>query len=225
VRIDDMLPQIAGDPESLVQVFLNLGQNAMQAMPDGGTLEILTTRRRRSRLGYGQFAEVRFRDTGIGIPRDKLKKLFIPFYTTKQKGTGLGLAISHRIVNQHGGTIEVRSTIGQGSTFSVFLPAAEPMPAGKADDITETGRLSSLGALARDDFSPPSASGIRTPKVEAPPAPEVPASEVNAISTTPEMRVESIPPDEESGVRPTPVAPSELGAELGSPAGLGKGVG
>ena len=141
VRIDELLPQIAGDPESLLQVFLNLAQNAVQAMPEGGTLEILTTRRRRSRLGYGQFAEVRFRDTGAGIPRDRLKKLFIPFYTTKQKGTGLGLAISHRIVNQHGGTIEVRSTVGQGSTFSVFLPAAEQVPAHKVEDITETGRL------------------------------------------------------------------------------------
>ncbi len=141
VRIDEQLPQVAGDPESLLQVFLNLGQNALQAMPDGGILEILTTRRRRSRLGYGQFSEVRFRDTGVGIPRDRLKKLFIPFYTTKQKGTGLGLAISHRIINQHGGTIEVRSTIGQGSTFSVFLPAAEPVPSHKIEDITETGRL------------------------------------------------------------------------------------
>jgi two-component system sensor histidine kinase HydH len=150
VRTDDQLPLVAGDPESLLQVFLNLGQNALQAMPDGGTLEVLTTRRRRSRLGYGQFCEVRFRDTGIGIPRDRLKKLFIPFYTTKQKGTGLGLAISHRIINQHGGTIEVRSTIGQGSTFSVFLPAAEPMPAGKVEDITETGKLSSLSSLAAD---------------------------------------------------------------------------
>ena len=154
VLLDDQLPMIAGDPESLMQVFLNLGQNALQAMPDGGTLEILSTRRRRSRLGYGQFAEVRFRDTGVGIPRDRLKKLFIPFYTTKQKGTGLGLAISHRIINQHGGTIEVRSTIGQGSTFSVFLPAAEPVPANKVEDITETGRLSSLGTLARDDATP-----------------------------------------------------------------------
>ena len=168
VRLDEQLPQVAGDPESLMQVFLNLGQNAMQAMPDGGTLEILTTRRRRSRLGYGQFAEVRFRDTGIGIPRDKLKKLFIPFYTTKQKGTGLGLAISHRIINQHGGTIEVRSTIGQGSTFSVFLPAAEPVPAGKIEDITETGRLMAYGALARDGSS----SGIRLPK---PASAEMPA--------------------------------------------------
>jgi len=148
VRTDEQLPMVAGEPESLMQVFLNLGQNALQAMPDGGTLEILTTRRRRSRLGYGQFCEIRFRDTGIGIPRDRLKKLFIPFYTTKQRGTGLGLAISHRIINQHGGTIEVRSTIGQGSTFSVFLPAAEPVPAHKVEDITETGRLT---ALARVD--------------------------------------------------------------------------
>ena len=151
VRLDDHLPQVAGDPESLLQVFLNLGQNALQAMPDGGTLEILTTRRRRSRLGYGQFCEVRFRDTGIGIPRDRLKKLFIPFYTTKQKGTGLGLAISHRIINQHGGTIEVRSTIGQGSTFSVFLPAAEPIPLSKVEDIAETGRFA-----ARNDPTPSS---------------------------------------------------------------------
>jgi signal transduction histidine kinase len=157
VRIDEMLPPIAGDPESLMQVFLNLGQNALHAMPDGGTLEILTTRRRRSRLGYGQFAEVRFRDTGIGIPRDKLKKLFIPFYTTKQKGTGLGLAISHRIVNQHGGTIEVRSTLGQGSTFSVFLPAAEPVATSEVSDITETGGLRSIKPADRSDASPPTA--------------------------------------------------------------------
>ncbi|HTL39081.1 MAG TPA: ATP-binding protein, partial [Kofleriaceae bacterium] len=152
VRTDEQLPQVAGDPDSLLQVFLNLGQNALQAMPEGGTLEILTTRRRRSRLGYGQFCEVRFRDTGHGIPRDRLKKLFIPFYTTKQKGTGLGLAISHRIINQHGGTIEVRSTIGQGSTFSVFLPAAEPVPAAKVEDITETGRLT---PVSDDDQSKP----------------------------------------------------------------------
>jgi hypothetical protein len=143
-------------------------------MPDGGTLEILTTRRRRSRLGYGQFAEVRFRDTGIGIPRDRLKKLFIPFYTTKQKGTGLGLAISHRIVNQHGGTIEVRSTLGQGSTFSVFLPAAEPVATSEVSDITETGGLRPIKPADRSD---------------APPA----AAEPSAVATV-GKQVESIPP-------------------------------
>src|SRR5213079_1614968 len=94
------------------------------------------------------------------------KKLFIPFYTTKQKGTGLGLAISHRIVNQHGGTIEVRSTLGQGSTFSVFLPAAEPVPANKVEDITETGRLTSYANLAKDrsDATPTSSAVSTTAK-------------------------------------------------------------
>ncbi len=131
VRLDDLIPPVAGDPEQLRQVFLNLGLNALQAMEGSGRLEIISTRRRRSRLGYGSFAEVRFRDTGSGIPQDKLRSLFIPFYTTKQHGTGLGLAISQRIVTQHNGLIEVRSTPGRGSTFSVFLPALGPsLPAG-----------------------------------------------------------------------------------------------
>ncbi len=196
VRIDEMLPPIAGDPESLMQVFLNLGQNALHAMPDGGTLEILTTRRRRSRLGYGQFAEVRFRDTGIGIPRDRLKKLFIPFYTTKQKGTGLGLAISHRIVNQHGGTIEVRSTLGQGSTFSVFLPAAEPVATSEVSDITETGGLRPIKPADRSDAPPPA------------------AAEPSAVATV-GKQIESIPPGDSAADAPpvaegdaTPLAPA-----------------
>ena len=134
VRTDDLLPPVAGDPEQLRQVFLNLGLNALQAMPEGGRLEIITTRRRRSRLGYGSFAEVRFRDNGVGIPREKLNNLFIPFFTTKERGTGLGLAISQRIVTQHGGTIEVRSNPGSGSTFSVFLPALGPSLPGKVVD-------------------------------------------------------------------------------------------
>jgi signal transduction histidine kinase len=131
VHYDELLPGVAGDPEQLRQVFLNLGLNALQAMPEGGRLEIITTRRRRSALGYGSFAEVRFRDTGVGIPRDKIRNLFIPFYTTKQRGTGLGLAISQRIVTRHGGAIEVRSNPGKGSTFSVFLPAIDPEVAAK----------------------------------------------------------------------------------------------
>lgn len=135
VTLDELLPPVAGDPEQLRQVFLNLGLNALQAMEGGGTLQIATTRRRRSRLGYGSFAEVRFRDTGVGIPADTIKHLFIPFYTTKQRGTGLGLAICERIVTQHGGAIEVRSSPGRGSTFSVFIPALEaPEPAPDTSD-------------------------------------------------------------------------------------------
>jgi signal transduction histidine kinase len=126
ISLDELIPPVAGDPEQLRQVFLNLGLNAVQAMERGGILEIVTSRRRRSRLGYGSFAEVRFRDTGVGIPAHELKNLFIPFYTTKNRGTGLGLAISQRIVTQHGGAIEARSVPGRGSTFSVYLPALGP---------------------------------------------------------------------------------------------------
>src|SRR6185295_13494528 len=68
------------------------------------------------------FLEVRFRDTGVGIPPGDLRNLFIPFFTTKDKGTGLGLPISQRIIENHGGTIEVRSQPGAGATFTVLLP-------------------------------------------------------------------------------------------------------
>jgi two-component system sensor histidine kinase HydH len=162
VRLDDLLPPVAGDAEQLRQVFLNLGLNALQAMDGGpngpaGMLEIVTTRRRRSRLGYGSFAEVRFRDSGVGIPREKLKNLFIPFFTTKSRGTGLGLAISQRIVTQHGGTIEVRSAPGKGSTFSVFLPALGPsLPAREEDPhAVVTQRMSGFRAGSRDDTPSP----------------------------------------------------------------------
>lgn len=135
MRLDDLIPPVAGDPDQLKQVFLNLGINALHAMSGGmGKLEIITTRRRLSPLGYGSYAEVRFRDTGVGIAPDKLSKLFMPFFTTKNGGTGLGLAISQRIVDQHNGTIEVRSTQGKGSTFSVFFPALGPsLPSRKID--------------------------------------------------------------------------------------------
>jgi two-component system sensor histidine kinase HydH len=156
VRLDDLLPPVAGDAEQLRQVFLNLGLNALQAVEGApgspGTLEIVTTRRRRSRLGYGSFAEIRFRDSGVGIPRDKLKNLFIPFFTTKARGTGLGLAISQRIVTQHGGTIEVRSSPGKGSTFSVFLPALGPALSATDEDphAATTQRVSGFRAGSKD---------------------------------------------------------------------------
>jgi len=213
VRIDEQLPLIAGDPESLMQVFLNLAQNALQAMPEGGTLEILTTRRRRSRLGYGQFCEVRFRDTGIGIPRDRLKKLFIPFYTTKQKGTGLGLAISHRIINQHGGTIEVRSTLGQGSTFSVFLPAAEPV-ANKLDDVVETGRLSRSDATPMPDKQAPDP---QTPVQPGEPGERTAPEEPAAVAASSDG-VEAIPPraPTERSSRTAPAGPAEPPSDTAS---------
>jgi signal transduction histidine kinase/uncharacterized protein with PQ loop repeat len=117
------LPQARADAEQLRQVFLNLLLNALQAMPNGGKMHVSTSLRKATRRGAtAAFLEVRFRDTGVGIPAGDLKNLFVPFFTTKEDGTGLGLPISQRIVENHGGTIEVRSRPGQGSTFIVLLP-------------------------------------------------------------------------------------------------------
>jgi signal transduction histidine kinase len=117
------LPMVRADAEQLRQVFLNLAINAVQAMPNGGRLQVSTSLRRSTRRGAAAaFLEVRFRDTGTGIPVNDVRNLFIPFFTTKEKGTGLGLPISQRIIENHGGTIEVRSQMGAGATFTVLLP-------------------------------------------------------------------------------------------------------
>jgi len=120
---------VHADGEQLRQVFLNLGLNALQAMmsaPANGSphrLLLLTRMRRRARRGEpAQFVEVRFHDSGPGIPETARKNLFIPFFTTKDKGTGLGLPICQRIIQHHGGSIEVKSDPGHGATFTVLLP-------------------------------------------------------------------------------------------------------
>jgi signal transduction histidine kinase len=124
LQLADDLPRARADAEQLRQVFLNLAINAVQAMPSGGKLTISTALRKAGRRSTPML-EVRFRDTGVGIPAQEQKNLFIPFYTTKDKGTGLGLPISQRIIENHGGTIEVRSRVGVGSTFTVVLPLSE----------------------------------------------------------------------------------------------------
>ncbi len=127
------LPRVLADAEQLKQVFINLILNAVQAMPDGGRLKI-RTRRPHAPIELGlsdstprytaDQVEVRFADTGAGIPEDALDRIFIPFYTTKTKGTGLGLAISQRIVKGHGGTIEVQSRLGEGTEFILRFASA-----------------------------------------------------------------------------------------------------
>jgi signal transduction histidine kinase len=130
------LPQITADAEQLKQVFINLALNAVQAMPDGGRLTVRTRRPHAPvelalsdstpRYSADQ-VEVRFADTGAGIPEDALDRIFIPFYTTKTKGTGLGLAICQRIVKGHGGTIEVQSRVGEGTEFILRFPSASAL--------------------------------------------------------------------------------------------------
>jgi len=103
------------DPDRLTQCFLNLCLNGLQAMENGGRLTIS------SFIGNGNFA-IDIKDSGSGISADDLAKIFDPYFTTKTKGTGLGLAIVHKIVEAHQGQVKVRSTLGQGTVFSIILP-------------------------------------------------------------------------------------------------------
>ncbi len=120
VRIDKKLDWTIGkrslDAGMLKQAFLNIVLNAIQAMPGGGVLTVESGIR-------GDAIEVVIRDTGIGIPEENRKKLFSPFFTTKKNGTGLGLAITYRIIQNHRGSIDVKSEQGKGTVFTVKIPA------------------------------------------------------------------------------------------------------
>jgi len=113
------LPPVLGDAAQLQQAVVALATNAIDAMPEGGTLRL-----RAAKSGSRILIEVR--DTGIGIPAENLTKIFDPFFTTKDvgKGTGLGLAVCYGILSDHGGKLDVRSTVGVGTTFTITLPVA-----------------------------------------------------------------------------------------------------
>jgi two-component system nitrogen regulation sensor histidine kinase GlnL len=124
-RYDPEIPALAGDPDRLLQVFLNLTRNGVEAMASGGELTVRTRFERVAPQCGGRAAAVaEVTDRGSGVPPEVQRHLFNPFFTTKDGGTGLGLPISVRIVEEHGGTIEVVSRVGEGSTFRVLLPLA-----------------------------------------------------------------------------------------------------
>ncbi len=111
------------DQDQMKQVFWNLAVNAFDAMPKGGQLTIATGCRKVDVGGRkAEVVEISFHDTGEGIPKNNLGKIFLPFFTTKKRGSGLGLAAVHRIVDLHGGWIKVESQDGQGTRFGVCLP-------------------------------------------------------------------------------------------------------
>jgi two-component system sensor histidine kinase HydH len=163
IKLDlaDELPRAKIDPEQLRQVLMNLVQNAIQAMNARGRVTISTTiRRARSwstsspswhmvpssdRNGpEGETIEISVRDTGPGISQKVLKNLFVPFFTTKDQGTGLGLAISQSIVQNAGGSIQVHTTSGAGTTFTIVLPVADgalatPLPVAASPSLPPTG--------------------------------------------------------------------------------------
>jgi signal transduction histidine kinase len=112
-RLDDV--EFLIDEGLMRQAFNNLLQNALEAMPDGGTMTV--------EAHGGRNLSVIVTDTGTGVTPDTIKKIFLPFFTTKDKGVGLGLALVHKIVLSHGGRIEVESAPGKGTTFTVVIPA------------------------------------------------------------------------------------------------------
>ena len=123
VHHGEHVPMIQVDPDKMKQVFWNLATNALQAMPTGGWVTISTACRRvTSGKRSGDIVEVAVQDTGVGIKKEDLNKIFFPFFTTKQNGSGLGLATAQRIVDQHGGWIRVDSEEGKGARFAVCLP-------------------------------------------------------------------------------------------------------
>jgi signal transduction histidine kinase len=112
---------VLGEESKLEQVCLNILINAIQAMPQGGVARVTV---RRQSGEDGEWAEIVFTDSGVGIPPENIPRLFDPYFTTRSDGTGLGLAIADRIVADHGGAISVTSSPGQGATLTVRLPVA-----------------------------------------------------------------------------------------------------
>jgi two-component system NtrC family sensor kinase len=112
------VPSIAGDPERLQQLFLNLFLNAADAMPDGGVLAVGL------REAGEDEVQIHVADTGTGIPPEDLERIFAPFFTTKEagEGNGLGLMVCKGIISDHGGSIDLASAPGEGTQFEILLP-------------------------------------------------------------------------------------------------------
>jgi PAS domain S-box-containing protein len=134
-RLYDLsLPQLLGDEGKLLQVFINIIRNSLDAMKESKkrVLKIFTKLSdeyvviyrdsRRDKAKKRRWIVVGFEDTGVGIPKSDIDKIFLPFYTKKDSGIGLGLALSKKIIKDHNGTIKVKSDLGKGATFNIYLP-------------------------------------------------------------------------------------------------------
>jgi signal transduction histidine kinase/putative methionine-R-sulfoxide reductase with GAF domain len=123
------LPPTVLDREQMKQVILNLLLNALQAMPGGGRLRLSG-----QVLEDNRWIQLSIQDTGVGIPPEDMNKLFDPFFSTKEGGVGLGLSIAHRIIDQHRGKIQMESTPGQGTLFTLWLPISQKEDDGNRSD-------------------------------------------------------------------------------------------
>ncbi|MDI6782625.1 MAG: ATP-binding protein [bacterium] len=122
LEVAESIPKLFADPEQLRRAFSNLIKNAIDAMPNGGKLTIAVTS---STLNDTPAVQVAFADTGEGMTPEIIKKLFLPYFSTKKKGTGLGLSMVERIISDHNGTISVTSVVDQGSTFTLLIPVKD----------------------------------------------------------------------------------------------------
>ncbi|HYF51320.1 MAG TPA: ATP-binding protein [Planctomycetota bacterium] len=132
--LDRSIPEVQIDENQIRQVLHNFIRNAADSMPQGGALVLKTARE-------DDYVSVTVTDTGTGIPQDVLDRLFDPFFTTKPDGTGLGLAVSKKIIDDHGGRIEVKTQVGKGTTFKVLLPMQMPVI---SSSVVQAAQISGL---------------------------------------------------------------------------------
>jgi PAS domain S-box-containing protein len=149
---EQALWMVEADEGQLGQVIQNIVLNADQAMPMGGVIQVsvkmvrMPAKGLSARLPEGNYVEVTVTDNGIGIPEQYLSRIFDPYFTTKDKGSGLGLATSYSIIKNHGGLIDVKSKPGEGTTFSVYLPAIE-LEEEQAETVPETKAVVRKGRI------------------------------------------------------------------------------
>jgi len=138
VSLADDIQPVFVDVAQIKQVVENLIINSVQAMPEGGTITVVAQNFGVSQTAHlslkeGEYVKLSLSDTGRGIKAEHLDKVFDPFFTTKHKGSGLGLASAYSIVRNHDGAITVESQLGEGTTFSIYLPASSAEPAGRRE--------------------------------------------------------------------------------------------
>ncbi|MGZ0879877.1 ATP-binding protein, partial [Priestia megaterium] len=119
------IPHVICEENQLKQVFVNILKNAIEAMPNGGIIDVKIKKKEKNRVS------IYFIDQGLGIQEDRLLTLGEPFYTTKEKGTGLGLMVSYKIVESHDGELKISSKVNRGTTVEVILPIVPKGHAGK----------------------------------------------------------------------------------------------
>jgi CheY-like chemotaxis protein len=161
LSLDPALGNVLADPSQITQILMNLAVNARDAMPKGGTLEIHTANldpdgqllQTVPQLAPGRKVVLSVRDTGEGIPEAIRSKIFEPFFTTKEagKGTGLGLSTVYGIVQQSGGTIDLRSAPRQGTTFRIYLPRTDVHAATKPQAVLVAGHGNETILVVDDD--------------------------------------------------------------------------